>query len=272
MILGKHERERHARAVDDLATSLLALSLVTERDAAAQTICRVCSRMAHGLGALLYIEGPGRLDIVGRAGIHPPPADPEVGVEPRVEQVLRGGRILAGDPYLVPLIGTNGVAGVVSVTAPQRGLDAFDESLLTLLGVGAGTMFERFSTGIEPGDRQRATSAMAALRTGDAVVIVEVDADEAALERLGAHLRATVRPGDAVAALDDDAYLVVLRGLRGPAELIVNRITTVWTEQEPARPLRTGVTVHGYDRTPLDTVDDARAQARGRTQAPGGSS
>lgn len=257
-IFGRGGREEDARAVDDLATSLLALSFVTEREDAANTICRLASRMVHGLGALLYVEGPGRLDVVGRSGIHPPPANPEIGVEARVEQVMRGGRILAGDPYLVPLTGTHGVAGVISIAAPQRKLDQFDESLLALLGVGGGTMFERFT------DASRATSAIAAVRTGDAVVIIESEADP---DLLGAHLRATVRPGDAVALLDDHTYLVVLRGLRSPADAIVARVRGPWT----GPPLRTGIAVHGHDRTPLETVDEARAQAA-RAQAPGGSS
>ena len=255
----RRAHEAHVQALEDLSIALLGLGHLTERDETAAHICRITTRLAHGTGSMLFVVGPGRVDAIARHGIHPVPPDPELGIDPNVELVLRGGRPLLGDPLLVPLIGTTGVVGVVSVAAPQQAVDDFDAALLVLFGTAVGPMLERFSAPVEPGDRQQASSAIAALRTGDAVLVISVDGDAPIAERLGLHLRETVRPGDAVAELDD-AYLVVLRGVRGTPDAVLARITTLWDAEHPGHPLTSGIAVHSPERAPLDTVEAARSR------------
>jgi GGDEF domain-containing protein len=202
-------------------------------------------------------------------------------VSPALERVLRGGRIEAGDPLLVPLSGIGGAIAAVSVAGPQRRLDPFTVALLGLFGWTAGAALERYgavvdAAGRDPvtgvGDHAHGTTAIASLHTGDAVVVCEVDgvadvrresgdgAADVLLGQLGLHLRNAIRPGDAVARSGDEAFVVVLREVRGPIDLVVRRLLDTWAVEHPNRRLHVGAAVHRPRAAPIDTAESARAE------------
>jgi GGDEF domain-containing protein len=263
-----------------LLQAFSSLSHVDDRDALARTICRIATGLASGTGTALFQPGPGRLLVLGHHGIHPAPPDPELGVSPGLERILRGGRMQVGDPLLVPLTGSAGVVAAVSIARPQRLLDPFTLALLSLFGWAAGASLERHGAianlaGRDPitgvSDRAHGTTAIASLHTGDAVVVCEVDGvaairrlagDEAAdlvQGLLGLHLRNAIRPGDVVARFDEEAFVLVLRELRGPIELVVRRVLDTWAVEHPNRRLHVGAAPHTPRSAPIDTVESARA-------------
>ena len=140
----RSESEAHVEELHDLLLAFSSLSHVDDRDAIARTICRIGTELGQGTGTALFQPGPGRLLVLGHQGIHPPPPDPELGVSPGLERILRGGRIQPGDPLLVPLTGIGGVIAAVSIARPRRPLDPFTLSLLGLFGWAAGSALQRY--------------------------------------------------------------------------------------------------------------------------------
>ncbi len=84
--------------------------------------------------------------------------------------------------------------------------------------------------------RHEANAALASLKSGDAVVIVDLDslkaindehghaAGDATLRDFAAHLAAQVRAGDTVARWGGDEFVIVLRGGLANAAAVVERI------------------------------------------------
>jgi GGDEF domain-containing protein len=272
--------DRHVAELHRLLAAFSSLNHVDDRDAIARTICRTATDLLGGTGTALFQPGPGRLLVLGHHGIHPAPPDPELGVSAGLDRILRGGRIQPGDPLLVPLTGVGGVVAAVSVARPQRALDPFTLGLLGLFGWAAGSALQRYgaivdAVGRDPitgvGDRAHGTTAIASLHAGDAVVLCEVDGvaavrqdsgDEAAdvlQGHLGLHLRNAIRPGDQVARFSDEAFVVVLREVRGPVDLVVRRLLDTWAVEHPHRRLHVGAAVHTPRAAPIDTAESARA-------------
>ena len=278
----RHRHDEGRRAItelDQLLDALSRLSPIGDLDATGRQICRIAADLTGGTGAALLLQGPGRLVVAAHHGIHPPLRDPELGVDGDVERVLRGGGLKPGDPLLIPLTGSTGIVGAISVSSPQRGVDELHESVLGLFGWAGGSLLERFGAVIDVrerdpvtgvGDRRLASATIASLRTGDAVVVCEVrgitayrrsngdDAADLVQGQLGLHLRNAIRPGDTVVRYGNESFLLVLREVRGPVELVVSRILDIWADEHPHLTLHAGTALHVPRAAPMDTAESAR--------------
>jgi GGDEF domain-containing protein len=278
--------------VDRLLLSALDLRGVDDVAAAGDRVCRLGTDLLDGAGALLYVQGPGRLLLAGRHGQHPAPLDPELGSDAEMEEVLRLGAVKGGDRVLVPVTGDAGVIGVLEVTGARRAVDQLTAGTAQLFGAQVGFVLDRLNaveslfddatrdavTGV--GNRHQATAVIASLRPGDGMLILDVDdfeslrrgQGEAAanllLGQVGLHLRNGTRTGDAAARLGDHRFVVALRELKAPIEMVVARLVETWLASSASRTISVGGALHLEGHAPIDTVERAEmalasAQRRG---------
>ena len=272
-------------AADDLARVVDAnreLRAVTDLDVLRNEVCRLAARLAGGAGAVLYLQGPGLLVPAGRAGR--PVATPGLRGKRALTDVLRDGRLVvdaeAADAFL-PLSSGSGAFGVVHITG--TGIeDRISPETLRAFAETAGAVFERFGDRSDPGhrdpatgvsDRQHGAAAISSLRPDDGVLVCEIDGIASLSEeqttlvmgQLALHLRDTVRPGDVVARNGEHSFLVVLRALRAPVEVVVERLVHGWTFEAT---FSIGATIHRLGRAPIATHDEAR-ELLGRAQETG---
>lgn len=279
--------------VDSLLVAALDLRGVDDIAAACDRICRLGSELLDGDGALLYVQGPGRLLLGGRHGRHPGVVDTEAGRDPGLDEVMRAGAVRPGDPVLVPVAGAAGVIGVLAVGGSRRPLDGLTTGVVQLFGSQAGAVLDRLNaieslyddatrdpvTGV--GNRQQAAAVIASLRPGDGLLLLEVDAfesfrrangDAAAdllLGQFGLHLRKGTRAGDAVARYGDHQFVVALPALKAPVEFVVRRLVDSWMAAGPSRTISVGGALH-LDGAPLDTVDRASSALTSARRRGGG--
>ena len=281
------DRRRALRGVDLLVVGSADLREADVLDVG-ERVCRLAADLTEAAGAVLYVEGPGRSVVAGSHGTHPRPRVSELGGDPRVEAVLRGGPPRHGDPLLVPVTGEAGVVGVVAVHGARRAVDEVLTGLLALFGVEAGNALDRLrrttGTGLgavetDPvtgvGTRQQASSVVAGLRPGDGLVLLEVDglphvraaqgeqAADLLLGQMGLHLRNCTRPGDAIARFGDDRFVIVLRDLKAPVDVVVRRIAESWLRERPGRRINIGAALHLEGAAPLDTLERTQAALPG---------
>jgi GGDEF domain-containing protein len=267
------------RGVDDVAT-------------AGDRICRLGTELLRGDGALLYVQGPGRLLLGGRHGSHPAPLDTELGRNAALVEALRVGAVRPGNPVLVPVTGAAGVIGVLAVSGARRPIDDLTAGMAQLFGGQAGAVLDRLNaveslfdaatrdpvTGV--GNRQQAAAIIASLRPGDGLLVLEVDgfeslrrasgdaASDLLLGQVGLHLRNGTRTGDAVARYGDHQFVVALRELKAPIDMVVGRLVDSWMAGSPSRTMSVGGALHLDGAAPLDTIERAEsalasAQRRG---------
>ena len=273
-----------AQQQDDLDAVVLAnveLRHVSEARDAAHRIARIATDLLAAEGAVVWLQGPGRLLCAGGHGVTPPP-DREIARGSNVDRVLQSGGIATdADETVLPLTGSGGVFGAVTVSRPTRPAESFVSSVLQVFGAQAGYALERLRavdsliderfvdpvTGV--GNRLAATSSLATLHPGDAVLLLSVDElltiraiegdarADLTLGQLGLHLRAATRAGDLVARFGDDVFFVLLRDLSASTEAVVSRILDSWQATGTAGHLRAGAALHFGDTSPLDTLDRA---------------
>lgn len=245
-------------------------------------ICRLASDLLRADGAVLYVDGPGTVVVGGTSGTHPTPKVGELAGDHAVESVLRGAPLQPGDPLVVPVLGEAGVVGAVAVHGTRRRLDAVHTGLLHLFAHEAGAALDRLArsglacstvdldpvTGV--GSRRQASAVVAGLRPGDGLVLLEVDgldhlrqaqghqAADLLLGQMGLHLRNSTRPGDAVARFDDDRFVIVLRDLKAPVDVVVRRVAESWVRVRPGRTISVGAALHLDGAAPLDTLERTR--------------
>lgn len=79
------------------------------------------------------------------------------------------------------------------------------------------------------------------------------------LGQMGLHLRNSTRPGDAVARFDDDRFVIVLRDLKAPVDVVVRRIAESWLQVRPGRSISVGAALH-LDGSAPSTPSNAPAR------------
>lgn len=267
--------------LDAVVMANLELRNVAGAREAADRIARIATELLQADGAVVWLQGPGRPLCAGGHGMTPPP-ELELAKDSPVGHVLQSGRVatVAGEVVL-PLTGSGGVFGAISVTGAKRAAETFVASVLQVFGAQAGSALERLRiveslvdarfvdpvTGV--GNRLAATSSLATLHAGDAVLLLALDSlatiraiegearADLTLGQLGLHLRTALRAGDLVARFGDDMFFVLLRDLDSTAESVVGRILDSWQESGTAGRLRAGAALHFAGTAPLDTLDRA---------------
>jgi GGDEF domain-containing protein len=273
--------DRNQMDLDAVVMANLELRNVAEARDAAQRIARIATELLEADGAVVWLQGPGRLLCAGGHGLTPPP-DREITDGSGIERVLLTGSVATDkDEVVLPLTASGGVFGAVTVNGAKRAAETFVTSVLQVFGAQAGYALERLRavesmidarfvdpvTGV--GNRLAATASLATLHTGDAVLLLAVDELNALraaegdaradliLCQLGLHLRTATRAGDLVARYGDDVFFVMLRDLNSSAESVVGRLLDSWDQNSTAGHLRAGAALHFADTTPLDTLDRA---------------
>jgi diguanylate cyclase (GGDEF)-like protein len=289
------------RRVGDLEAIVGAAAILqSETDAkdAGTMLARVATGILHGEDAVVLLDDGdgGRLT----AGVHTTAGGPaDVALPPldAVDEALRSGQpVFRTDTLVVPLRGTNRVLGAVAVRLPP-GVepDSFAVHAAQLFGSQAGVALEQQRvidelteaamqdalTGV--GNRRRAAALLEDLRTGDAVVLIDLDhfklvndtaghaAGDRVLVLLGRYLRESARDADAIARYGGEEFLLVLRGAGDGATPAIVRLLEGWRELRPLTTFSAGVAVHAAGRSPAATLGRAdsalyRAKRNGRDQ------
>lgn len=280
----RHHRTLAATALADVDALLMAaidLRGVDEVGDAGNKTCRIVTELLHGEGAVLYVQGPGRLMLAGRFGNHVSTRQAEAGSDPDVEEVLRQGAVRVGEPVVVPITGNGGVFGALVVSGSRRPLDELTIGMLQIFGSQAGSVLDRIgavdalfdAATLDPvsgvANRHHASTLIASLRPGDGLLLIEIDGlDEVRhtegldavnllLGQAGLHLRHGTRAGDAVARFADNQFVVVLRGLKIPIERVAARLLDTWRYGQARRTISIGAALHLDGDVPLETLDRA---------------
>jgi GGDEF domain-containing protein len=278
---GRSQLEHNQRDLDAVVMANVELRNVAEARDAGHRIARIAAELLEAEGAVVWLQGPGRMLCAGGHGVTPS-TDREFPEDSTVDQALRTGSLSsAADELSIPLTASGGAFGCVTVSHPGRSAASFVASLLQVFGSQAGYALERLRaveslidaryvdpvTGV--GNRLAATASLATLHDGDAVLLLAVDElptiraiegdarADLVLGQLGLHLRTATRAGDLVARYGDDVFFVMLRELSSSAESDVTRLIASWQETGAAGRLRAGAALHFDGQNPLETFDRA---------------
>lgn len=279
--------KRGGRGDGDLRARLDRLLLVTgelragtDLDDLATKVARGASELLDGEGALLHIQGPGRTTVAGSHGVAPETGGRELAGDPAVDGAFRGSVTATADRVLMPVPGAVGINGVLDIHRPGRFGDPSSLTLLALLAQAAGYALDQSVGGsldlqlIDPRSAdaaQRSAAAVASLRPGDGLLAVRLDlaahtvrtADDAvvdlALVRLAIYLRGATRPpGDVIVPSQDYGFLVVVRELKAPVDVIGLRLLQGWTDAGHGQTVSIGAAAHPSGGAPMVTQERAQ--------------
>jgi diguanylate cyclase (GGDEF)-like protein len=221
----------------------------------------------------------------------------------RVElQSTEGKRATAAHGELTPvttsisLVGAQREVGLVELHLNGRDEDSYHDGLAQLFAIQVGTTVAQLHTISElgravrrdaltgTGNRRHATELLGTLRTGDALLVVDLDrfksvndtwghrAGDEVLHNLGTYLQACVRSSDDVARLGGDEFVVVARAAGRDVVATANRLLRGWREGSHRTTISIGVALHRADGAAEDTFDRAdaalyQAKSAGRDRA-----
>jgi diguanylate cyclase (GGDEF)-like protein len=202
---------------------------------------------------------------------------------------------LEGDVLVLPLVAHGTPLGAVLARRRARRHEPFDEvtlqlgellsaeaanvlaQLRTMEDLAAETQIDAL-TGV--GNRRHAEHLLAVMRSGDAVILFDLDgfkpvndtyghgAGDRVLCELTAFLQKMTRREDSVARLGGDEFLLVLRADEGDPFSVADRLRTGWDQTGPLSTMSIGVALHDGSHpsgTTLERADQAlyRAKERG---------
>lgn len=273
--------DRNQRDLDAVVLANVELRHVADAGDAARRIARMATELLDADGAVVWLQGPGRLLCAGSHGAAAP-AERAIGDDSVIEHVLLTGSVdTDGGEVVLPLTASGGTFGAVTVQHPRRRAASFVESVLQVFGAQAGYTLERLRAAehlidarfVDPvtgiGNRMAATASLATMRAGDAVLLVAVDEldriracegdarVDLVLGQLGLYLRTATRAGDVLARFGEDVFFIMLRDLHGGAEVVVDRLLESWQAAGTFGTLRAGAALHSTETTPLETLDRA---------------
>jgi diguanylate cyclase (GGDEF)-like protein len=116
------------------------------------------------------------------------------------------------------------------------------------------------------GNRRHGMAALARLRPGDALLLLDLDrfkevndrdghaGGDAVLASFGALLQRSMRGADAVARLGGEEFLVVASQVGGSAEAMAERLVQDWRGTGPRTTVSVGVTVHREGEEPEEAL------------------
>ncbi len=195
---------------------------------------------------------------------------------------------------VLTLAGPRRTVGVVAL-APPRQVGAGQDALARLFAGQIGTVLEQFETIralghavrhdelTGTGNRRHATELLTGMRSGDGLILVDIDhfksvndreghrGGDRLLRALGGYLRNYVRGSDNVARFGGDEFIVVARGVGADATAAAERLLDGWRQLGTSATVSIGVAVHSAGAAPEDTLDRAdqalyQAKANGRNQ------
>jgi diguanylate cyclase (GGDEF)-like protein len=181
---------------------------------------------------------------------------------------------------IVPLQGSADPLGVVLIAfeTPRPSLDEFTRYVLQTFATQAGLGYERLRaaavlrdeslhdplTGV--GNRRKVTAALALLKEGDALVLVDLDhfkavndsyghaAGDRVLCTLADYLRSCVRPPDEVFRLGGEEFLLLLSGGGRGGLPAVERIHAGWRGQHRVTSWSAGIAIHRAGESGEETL------------------
>jgi diguanylate cyclase (GGDEF)-like protein len=291
-------RRRAERRVERLLHAVRVLARVEDERTGAQLVSSFASEMlgAQAVSVLLAERAGGRRYLNRAFFGHPALAD----TAPLLLERLRGEESAGAHFVALPNTGAAVRAALVVPFSdglivamwgtPRRRLNTAARQAVELLSEEAGRMFERLRESAalvrdahtdpltDLANRRTFARALETLRTGDALVIVDLDhfkmvndrhghqIGDQTLRTLAQCLRDTARQVDCVARYGGEEFAVVLPGAgAGGAISFLARARAAWNAHEPITTFSAGVAVHEDEmssRTTLRRADAALYAAK----------
>ncbi len=294
----RHDARRDAgrtRALERLTAGQVELARARyPREAA--TIAAAVARDILGAGSTsVLLERDGKHVVLGQCP-HPHPQ--------RRQPTGTGGRDHPQDPtenrFEVPLVGRTGtgVRGLLTAEPrPGERLDPFGQALAASLAAATCAALEtialnarlRTRAEVDPltglGNRRRLDTALARLRPGDVVIVLDLDNFKAVndtlghdigdqvLRSFGAHLSTQTRAGELAVRTGGEEFVLIVDGggqAQGVAALL-GRLAAGWWRQSPLTTFSAGAAVHhgGDPAVTMKLADQALYEAKHRGRAAG---
>ncbi|MCU1376668.1 MAG: hypothetical protein JWO68_3954 [Actinomycetia bacterium] len=259
-------------AFDDIRLAIAAIRDAEDLAGAFQQLCVGAARVTGASSALLALEHGGRFDAVAAVGRNGNDRGRALLDELAPTGRLVDGKVHAGDPMIVPVRWERAAGALIAQGARKDATQS-----LALLGEVSGALLDlqlfRTHAATDAHEVQpasRVATSLATIKAGDGLVVTGFDGLDAVRLRFGVdavhslvlaagvHLLGGTRPpGDLVCSFQDDQFLIVLRDLKAPVQVVVQRLLDSWMASRPTASLSVGAALHVDGIPPLDTLEQA---------------